>query len=590
MIKDRLAALRGKMKSDGIDAYIIPSGDPHSSEYVTDRWECRQWISGFHGSAGTAVVTADKACLWADSRYYLSAEAAVKETEYELHKMGLPGVPTVEEWISKTLSKKQVVGLAGGSSSVAQVRKIEKGIRDAKLVLKTDVDAIGELWTDRPGDPVSEAFIHDVQFSGASRQDKFVQARDRMKEKGADHLLLTDLADVAWILNIRAHDYGVQTTTVSFALIGKESLQWFVNPKKITDAVRKELEADGVKLSDYGEVGGALEALPEGESILLDPGRVNRSLWDACGKLRIIEAVNPVTHLKSIKNETELGHFRECLKRDGLALARFFCWLERTLGKEKVTEFSASVKLNEFRAELKHFRHDSFPAIMGYQAHGAEGHYRVTEESSSEIRPEGLLLLDSGGAYLDGTTDTTRVVALGEPTLQQKTDFTLVLKGVIELTTTHYPEGTTGVQLDALARRAMWMHGRSFGHGTGHGVGFFLDVHEGPQRISPLGSSVPLVPGMVTTIEPGIYRPGEYGIRIENMVLTVPSRKTEFATFNKFETLTMFPICRGLVDKGLMEPGEVKWLNGYHQQVREALSPSLSGEDLAWLERETEPI
>ena len=589
-VKERLAALRRKMAEQSIDAYVVPSGDPHNGEYPADHWQCREWITGFKGSAGTAVVTRDRAGLWTDSRYHLAAERMLEGSTVELFRAGLPEVPTFEAWLADVMEVGQVVGLCGETSTYQPIQRMERTLRSSGLKLRTDLDLVSELWKDRPPIPADPVFLHDVKYAGKSRSDKVSEFRKSIKKKKADVALLTDLADVAWLLNVRGTDVSERTTTISFALIDADKVTWFIDPAKVPDEVREELVGDGIELRPYGECRRALEGIDKGAGILLDPSGVNQSLFEACRHLRIVETPSVVAEMKAIKNETEIGHFRECLRRDGVALARFFAWLDRTLGQERVTELSASVKLNGFRAEQDLFRHDSFPAIMGYQGHGAMGHYRVTKESDVEIRREGLLLVDSGGAYLDGTTDTTRVVALGKPTDQQKTDFTLVLKGVIELTTTVFPSGTSGIQLDVLARRSMWNHGRTFGHGTGHGVGFFLDVHEGPQRFSAKGPSADLKPGMVTTIEPGIYRPDEYGIRIENMVLCEKHEKTKFAEFLKFDTLTLFPISPGLVDRSLLTDEEAAWLNGYHRTTYEKLSPSLDEGEREWLKRETDPV
>lgn len=592
--EDRLTALRELMKKYSLDVYIIPSTDPHLGEYIPAHWRCIAWFSGFTGSAGTIVITRDFAGLWTDSRYFLQAEEQLRNTGIELVKLKMPHSPEYIDWLEEKLKDGSTIGFDGKVMSINLTRKFEKFLEDKNIRINTSKDLVGEIWQNRPPLPDSKIFDFDVKFSGVSREKKSDNVKQRMKEEGVDYHLLTALDDIAWTFNIRANDVKYSPLAVSFALIGFDNTSLFIDKKKIPDKLKKILSDAGIALMSYKEISKALMKLCKGTRIYLSPGSTNTWLYRSIPSFcKIIEGISIPSKLKAIKNPVEIEHVKNTMVKDGVALTRFFFWLERTIGKQKITEISASKKLNDFRNQQDLYQGPSFATIAGYREHGAIVHYEPTPDTDIELNPEGIFLLDSGGQYLDGTTDTTRSISLGNPTLEEKRDFTLVLKGTIALSLIEFPLGTKGFQIEVLARKALWENGLNYGHGTGHGVGFFLNVHEGPQTIGTGASGnleTILEPGMILSDEPGVYREGKYGIRTENLLLIEKSRETEFGQFLKFKTLTLCYIDTKLVEKSLLLPEEKKWLNDYHIKVYDLISPYLTGEEKIWLKEKTKEI
>lgn len=593
-VNERIKALRSEMKKHGIDAVIIPSSDPHQSEYVADHWKVREWISGFNGSAGTVVVTADHAGLWTDVRYFLVAEEQLKGSEMELHKLNVPHTPEYREWLKENLPRRGgpkggTIAADGRLFSVGQMRKMAKEFRSANFELRSEIDLFEGIWPDRPSLPMEKIFAHDIKFAGASRGEKLSNLRAKMG--GDSHYLLSTLDDIAWLFNLRGRDVECNPVFYAYAVVDKKAAWLFVENEKIPAELKKELNADGIILKPYGDLENFLKTLPVPSTggIHIDLGTTSNRVYNAIEKERMVEGGNLVAPLKAIKNPTEIAHFRQVMVKDGVALVKLFRWLEQTIRERPVSEVEASDMLAGFRSGQAHYFGESFSAIVGYRGNGAIIHYRPEEGTCADIRAEGILLLDSGGQYLDGTTDITRTVALSEPTATQKRDFTLVLKGHIALANAKFPQGTTGVQLDTLTRMHLWQHGLNYGHGTGHGIGFFLNVHEGPQSISPTvnpaRSGIAFEPGMLTSNEPGFYEDGEYGIRTENLILCVED-KMEYKgkKFYRFDTLTLFPIDLNLVDETMLDETEKAWLNAYHEEVFAKLSPNLSEAEKAWLE------
>lgn len=591
-ISDRIAALRKEMANQQIEAYIIPSSDPHLSEYPADRWKSREWISGFTGSAGTVVVTADKAGLWTDSRYFLQAESQLENTSIELYKAGLPETPTIPEFLLQELQNGQTVGLDGQTYSVADAQALEKKLKRKEIKLDTSTDLIDRIWTDRPAIPGYPLFEMPVELSGKSVGEKLDEINNRLRKEGADCLIVGALDEIAWTFNIRGTDVTYNPVAVSYAFISEDETVLFIQPQKLTEEVVAHLQKEGVTLADYSLIRSYLSRLPENSRVFVDRGKTNVALFDAIpANCRVVEGVSPVNHLKSIKNETEIKGFRNAVVKDGVALTRFYIWLEQQIAaRNKVTEMSASAKLTALRAEQPQYVMDSFETICGYGAHGAIVHYAATPETDAELKPESLLLIDSGAQYLDGTTDITRTIALGEPDEQMKKDFTRVLKGTISLAKCKFPAGTRGSQLDILARKALWDAGINYLHGTGHGIGHCLNVHEGPQSIRMEENLTPLKPGMVISDEPAMYRTGQYGIRTENMILVREESETEYGKFYGFDTLTLCFIDTRLVLVPMLSVRERAWLNKYHQRVYEWISPHLNEEEKEWLKNKTAEI
>jgi Xaa-Pro aminopeptidase len=578
------------MRNAGISACIIPGTDPHASEYIAEYWKERVWISGFNGSAGTAVVGLDKAGLWTDSRYFLQAADQLAGTGIELMKQGLPETPEIIPWLVSELKAGERVGVNAQMFSVNSyaAMKAELQASDIELV---SIDLPGQVWTDRPSLPLNPFFVFDTKYSGKSASEKLVELRAEMKKARANVFVMSALDDIAWLFNIRGNDVDYNPVTIAYALVEEDQATLFIASEKVTTETKQYLDKEGVAVAGYLEMYTALKSIDLSKAVLIDGAKLNQSLFEAIPSgCAIRNTMSPVFKLKSIKNEVEMAGIRRAMVKDGVALTKFFKWLDENVASGQLTELSVDDKLYSFRSQQENFVGESFGTIAGYGAHGAIVHYSATKESAATLKPEGIFLLDSGGQYLDGTTDITRTVALGTVTPQQKTDFTLVLKGHIALSQAVFPTGTRGSQLDILARKAMWSLGLNYGHGTGHGVGHFLNVHEGPQNIRMDENPVTLQPGMFMSNEPGMYRTGEYGIRTENLVHVVPAMKTDFGQFLKFETITLFPIDSTLIDVEMLDTSETQWLNAYHQTVFDALSPQLDAVERAWLETKCAPI
>ena len=593
-IQDRLALLREKMKALGLAAYIVPGTDPHQSEYVAPHWKGRDWISGFDGSAGTVVVTADFAGLWTDFRYFIQAVDQLAGSTVSLQKQVTQGAPEHIDWLVDHLSSGDKVGIDGKLFSVASVEQMKKNFATKGIELVIGGDLFKDIWADRPFIPGAPIYDHSLVYAGISRTGKLKLIREQMAEKEADFHLLTALDDIAWTFNLRGSDVDYNPVAICYAIIGKENAYLFIDNAKVPDPFEKELINDGLTLKPYEDIDDALQALPHGSSILIDPGKTSQWLFESIEETCIIRKSSTLPMgLKALKNETEIAHARTTMVKDGVAMVKFLKWVEETVGKGEISEVSAAKQLFEFRSEQENFIGESFGTIAGYKGDGAIVHYRATEATDVALQPEGLFLVDSGGQYLDGTTDITRTITLGSPTQEEIADFTLVLKGHIALNTAVFPEGTSGGQLDVLARNAMWAQAIDYGHGTGHGVGFFLNVHEPPQRIGQGRSAslnTPMQVGMITSNEPGIYREGKHGIRIENLILTVPHVENDFGTFLKFENLTWCPIDTRLIDVEMLTKAERTWFNEYHETVFEKLSPYLDEETSLWLRGKTAAI
>ena len=592
-IPERIATLREAMKQHKIDAYIIPTSDPHMSEYPADCWKYREWISGFTGSAGTVIITADKAGLWTDSRYFLQASTQLEGTGIELFKMMLPETPTIPEFLAHELEKGQTVGLNGETYSLAEARTLEKALAEKEIKLNTNASLIDPIWKERPAIPEAPMFEMPVELSGKSVEDKLLDINKMLHKAGADCTILSALDEVAWTFNIRGTDVAYNPVVISYAFISEKESVLFVNPKKIPAEIAEHLKKEGVTLADYGMLATFLSRLPERTRVFIDGKRTNVAIYNALPKSSIlIEGISPANHLKSIKNETEIKGFRNAVLKDGIAMTKFYFWLEKRLkAGEKVTELSAAAKLTALRAEQPQYVMDSFASISSYGPHGAVVHYSPTPETDTELKMDSLYLLDSGAQYLDGTTDITRTIALcDEPSEQMKKDFTRALKGTIGIAKCKFPAGIRGCLIDAFARKALWDAGINYLHGTCHGIGHCLNVHEGPQSIRMEENPVILEPGMVMSDEPAMYRPGEYGIRTENMILIREDSETEFGKFLGFETLTLCYIDTKLVIPSMLSVREHAWLNKYHQMVYDLVSPHLNEEEKAWLKEKTAEI
>lgn len=584
MSAQKIAAIRRQMTEKGLAAYIIPATDPHMSEYLPDRWKTLAWSSGFTGSAGTLVVTHEFAGLWTDSRYFLQAEQQLAGSGIGLVKLVVPHTTEFVGWLATTLREGDVVGLDGSLMSRSWYQSLVAGTRPRGIRLDHHADLIGPIWTDRPPLPQAPVYEHPAKFAGATRLEKLARVRQQLAEKKVTHTVLSSLDDIAWLFNLRGSDIPYNPVFVAHAVVGLQDAVLFIEPSKMPDALRRKLNRDGVKVLPYDTVTAWLGNLPKDAFVLLDPKRISQNLPGAFPEsVKVLDDVNITTWLKTCKTPVEAAHTRQTMIRDGVALTRFFYWLAHHIGKEKITERSAETKLHALRLEQPNCVGESFGTISAYGPHAAMPHYSATPESDVELRPEGLYLLDSGGQYWGGTTDTTRVMSLGNITDEQMTDYTLVLKGLIAVSRLRYPRGTRGYQVDILARLPQWERGINFGHGTGHGVGYFLCVHEGPQGISPNPVDTPLLPGMITSVEPGIYRPGKHGIRIENLVLCAEGEKTEFGEFLGFETLTIAPIFTNLVKKSLLTKEELAWLRAYNSLVVKKLARYLTPDEKVWL-------
>ena len=592
-IPERIAALREAMKQHKIDAYIIPTSDPHMSEYPADCWKYREWISGFTGSAGTVIITADKAGLWTDSRYFLQASTQLEGTGIELFKMMLPETPTIPEFLTHELKEGQTVGLNGETYSLADARSLEKALAEKEIKLNTNASLIDPIWKERPAIPEAPMFEMPIELSGKSTEDKLLDINKMLHKAGADCTILSALDEVAWTFNIRGTDVAYNPVVISYAFVSEKESVLFVNPKKIPAEIAEHLKKEGVTLADYGMLATFLSRLPERTRVFIDSKRTNVAIYNALPKSSIlIEGISPANHLKSIKNEAEIKGFRNAVLKDGIAMTKFYFWLEKMLkAGEKVTELSAAAKLTALRSEQPQYVMDSFASISSYGPHGAVVHNSPTPETDTELKTDSLYLLDSGAQYLDGTTDITRTIALcDEPSEQMKKDFTRALKGTIGIAKCKFPAGIRGCLIDAFARKALWDAGINYLHGTCHGIGHCLNVHEGPQSIRMEENPVILEPGMVMSDEPAMYRPGEYGIRTENMILIREDSETEFGKFLGFETLTLCYIDTKLVIPSMLSVREHAWLNKYHQMVYDLVSPHLNEEEKAWLKEKTAEI
>ena len=592
---ERLTRLRAEMQQNGVDAWIVPSSDPHMSEYLPAHWQGRQWLSGFGGSAGTLVVTADWAGLWTDSRYWSQADAELAGSGIESMKM-LPGdaMPHVT-WLADHLQPQQVVGVDGNVLSMANVRQIEQALQAQKIQLRTDLDLLGAIWDERTPLPSDFVYEHLPPHATMTRREKLHELRAAMYEQGANWHVMSTLDDIAYLLNLRGSDVQFNPVFVAHALIGLEQATLFVADGKVTPELQETLEADGIAVAPYGGIAMALSALPHDAALLLDPRRFTHSLWQAVpAEVKIVEAIKPTILAKSRKSDADIAHIREAMEQDGAALCDFFAWFEQALaGRQTVTELTIDEQITAARARRPGFVSPSFNTIAGFNANAAMPHYTATLDEHAVIAGNGLLLIDSGGQYLGGTTDITRVVPVGQPSAAQKRDFTLVLKGMIALSSAQFPRGIRAPMLDAIARAPLWASGIDYGHGTGHGVGYFLGVHEGPHSISfraPADTQTAMEAGMITSIEPGIYRTGEWGIRIENLVVNRHAAQSEFGEFLCFETLTLCPIDTRCIDLTLMTESEIDWLNDYHATVQERLARQVEGAALEWLIERTAAV
>ena len=587
----KIAALQAAMKDQNMDAWIIPSSDPHESEYAADHWNGRAWLSGFSGSAGTFVVQQDKAALWTDGRYFLQAEQELAGTGIELMREGQPGVPSISQWLVDTLAEGGIVGFDGKVMPLTKVRELQKKLSSKNLSLNTDLDLLESIWSDRPPMPANPVFIHDDAIAGKSHQEKLELVRTAMQEANADHLLITTLDDIAWLFNLRGSDIECNPVFLAYSLVTPEDIQLFVNDSRIEPDALQALKTASVQLHPYGAVASTLTSLDSDSSLMFDPATTCQWLVNSMPEaVKTVEAASPTRLLKAIKNDIEITRMNDCHRRDGAAVVRFMRWLEENISSGTVTEVNLDEKLQGLRAEAPEFKGPSFPTIAGYGPHGAVIHYRADDESSLKVEDKGLLLVDSGGQYPDGTTDITRTFACGEMTEEEKKDYTLVLKAHINLARARFLKGTRGMQLDILARQPVWEAGQNYNHGTGHGVGYFLNVHEGPHSVSPKWLDEPLKPGMLITNEPGMYRNGKHGVRIENIMLVAEDIKTEFGEFYKLEALTLAPIDTKPLVREMLGEQEIDWLNNYHDKVRKELSPMLSGDDLQWLKVATNSI
>ena len=591
-VNERLSALREVMQREHLAAFIFPSTDPHNGEYVPDHWKGREWISGFNGSAGTAVVTMDSAALWTDSRYFLAAEEQLKGTEFQLMKLKIPGTPTIPQWLGEQLrgASSTEVGVDGMVNSFASVEALIGELRNqGGLTVRTNFDPLAQIWIGRPPIPTDKVAIHPLKYAGEDVPSKLQRIRKALRGQHADGMLVSALDDIAWVLNLRGTDVHCTPLFVSYLLISTTSTTLYINKEKLTPEVTAYLKSNGIAVDDYANVAKGLKDYFE-YNILLDPQETSYTLFKTVKCQEIIWMKSPIPAMKAIKNEAEIVGFRNAMLKDGIALVKFLKWLQPAVEAGGQTEMSLDEKLTALRAEQDGFRGLSFDTIAGYEHHGAIIHYEATPETDIPVEPKGVILIDSGAQYDDGTTDVTRTIALGPVTEEQRHIYTLVLKGHIQLELCKFPIGAAGTQMDILARMAMWREGLNYLHGTGHGVGQYLSVHEGPHQFRMEWMPAPFLPGMTVTDEPGIYLPGKFGVRIENTLLIVPYIKTEFGEFLQFESLTLCPIDTSLIDLDMMLPEEIDWLNNYHDLVYEKLSPYLTEDEKEWLREATKAV
>ncbi|WP_248745524.1 aminopeptidase P family protein [Pseudomonas sp. MWU12-2037] len=592
-VPQRLARTRELMRREGVQALLVPSADPHLSEYLPAYWQGRQWLSGFHGSVGTLIVTPEFAGVWADSRYWEQATKELAGSGIELMKL-LPGQPGPLDWLAEQLPSGGVVAVDGAVMALASARTLSDKLQARGARLRTDIDLLDQVWEDREVLPDQPIYPHLPPQATVSRGEKLAQLRRELNTRGADWHFIATLDDIAWLFNLRGADVSFNPVFVSFALVNQEQATLFVSLGKVSAELVQVLKADGVTLRDYSEIGAALAGIPAGAGLLVDPARVTVGLLDNLAEdVKLVEGLNPTTLAKSRKSLDDAVHIRQAMEQDGAALCEFFAWLETALGRERVTELTIDERLSAARARRPGYVSLSFNTIAAFNSNGAMPHYHATEAEHALIEGDGLLLIDSGGQYLGGTTDITRMVPVGTPTAEQKRDCTRVLKGVIALSRAQFPRGILSPLLDPIARAPIWAESVDYGHGTGHGVGYFLNVHEGPQVIAYQAVPAPqtaMQPGMITSIEPGTYRPGRWGVRIENLVLNREAGKSEFGEFLKFETLTLCPIDTRCLEPSLLTQEERDWFNAYHAEVRERLSPLLDGAALEWLNTRTVAI
>ena len=590
----RTTRLRETMVAAGIDAVLLPSSDPHLSEYLPGHWQGREWFSGFTGSMGTLVVTANEAALFADSRYWVQAEAELAGSGTALVKIPTAAATHHLAWIVEHLQRGQVLAVDGQVLGLAAAQQLQAVLDAAGIALQTSADPLTAAWDGRPVLPVARIYEHRAPHAPLGRPAKLAQVRAAMARVGATHHFVSTVDDIAWLSNLRGADVDYNPVFLAHLLLDHERATLFVGAGKIDEALAATLAGDGIALADYAEAAAALAALPAGSTLLVDPKRVTLGLREAVGAgIRVVEAINPSTLAKSRKTADEAAFVRQAMAEDGAAMCHFYAWFEAAQARgERITELTIDEKLSAERAKRPGYIGLSFPVIAGFNANGAMPHYRATPESHALIAGDGLLLIDSGGQYLGGTTDITRVWPIGQPSAEQKRDFTLVLKGTLQLSRARFPDGTLSPMLDALARAPLWAESVEYGHGTGHGVGYFLNVHEGPQSISKAipDAHMAMAAGMITSIEPGLYKPGRHGVRIENLVLNVPAPSSEFGAFLEFETLTLCPIDARCMDLSLLRADEIAWLNGYHAEVRRRLAPRVSGDALAWLVERTQAL
>ena len=588
----RIEKVRDALKANGLAAVLVPSSDPHLSEYLPERWQGRQWLSGFTGSMGTLAVTLDAAALFADSRYWEQAASELTGSGIELVKIPTAAASHHADWLATQVARGAQVGVDGSVLGLAAAHQLRARLEQAGVLLRTDFDVLAHIWPERPGLPADPVYEHRAPHAPLARASKLAQVREAMARHGATHHFISTVDDIAWLFNLRGSDVSYNPVFMAHALLDASDATLFVGDGKVSAELRTTLARDGIQLTPYDRAATALAALPGNAVLLLDPRRVTFSLRGNAS-VKVVEAINPSTLLKSRKSAAEAEHVRAAMAQDGAACCEFYAWFEAALARgEPLTELSVDEHLSAARAKRSGFVGLSFNTIAGFNANGAMPHYRATPDSHAKIEGNGLLLIDSGGQYLGGTTDITRVWPIGAVSAAQKRDYTLVLKGTLALSRTRFPRGTLSPMLDAIARVPLWEHGLDYGHGTGHGVGYFLNVHEGPQSISKATPEpqMAMEPGMITSVEPGLYRSGQWGIRIENLVLNVAGPNNEFGEFLEFETLTMCPIDTRCIDRSLLRADEVAWLNAYHATVRTRLSPLVSGDALAWLVRRTEPL
>ena len=594
LIKNRIADLRFKMREKGLDAYIIYGTDPHLSEYLPEHWQTRPYISGFTGSAGIVIISLEKAALWTDSRYFLQAGEQLSGTGIDLIKLRVPGCPDPAEWLKLNLKKGSCVGTDEWCSSVSQFSQMQNSLNKSEISLKESGDLLdpeSSGWTNRPALPDSPVYEHELRFACTDRKTKINAICTELEKSGADMQIITALDDIAWTFNLRGNDMECNPLFMAYAIVSKDQTFLFIDDPKLSSELKNKLNAEGIQVKAYNDIIGFIRQLPENTHILVDSDRTSQAILKGIPDHCIIhEGMSIPTRLKAIKTEAEIQNIRKAMRKDGIAMVEFLYWLENNLGKILVTEFTVAEKLIEFRAKQPEFKGISFYPIVGYKEHGAIVHFHVAKDNALTIEKDGFLLFDSGGQYSDGTTDITRTIALSELTIRQKTDFTLVLKGMISLTLAKFPVNTRGYHLDILARKDLWKHGLNYGHGTGHGVGYFLNVHEGPMSIRQEFNDRAIEAGMVLSNEPALYRLGEYGLRTENLLVCVKDESTEFGDFLSFDTLTLCPIDTKAIDKNLLSEEEIAWLNEYHKRVYEELSPEINEELKGFLKELTKPF